>query len=189
MKRRIRLRPRFWVILATLIIGSVILSSCNKACEETQKFYESEEIVVREIEKNDIYLEIPLSDELQDRLYDACEEFGVDFYVMVALIDRETNFHNVIGDNGESYGYCQIQPRWWSGLMEDIGAEDLCIPQDNFRTACAILSQLTDRYGSVEGALVAYNQGYYRGTSTLYSRCVLEKAESYRKEKCRTLEQ
>ena len=117
---------------------------------------------------------------MQEELYEASEEFGVDYYIMVALIDRETNFRNVCGDGGDSYGYCQIQPKWWYGLMADIGATDLNVPKDNFRTACAIMAQLTEKHHSIEGALVAYNQGNYYGSSTPYSREVIANAERYR---------
>jgi hypothetical protein len=99
---------------------------------------------------------------------------------MVALIDRETKFRNVIGDNGNSYGYCQIQPKWWYDLMLEIGATDLNVPKDNFRTACAIMSGLTKTYKSTEGALVAYNTGSYKGKSTAYSREIMANAERYR---------
>jgi hypothetical protein len=125
-------------------------------------------------------LAIPLPCELQEELHEACVEFGVDYYIMVALIDRETKFRNVIGDNGNSYGYCQIQPRWWYDLMLEIGATDLNVPKDNFRTACAIMSGLTKTYQSTEGALVAYNTGSYKGKATAYSREIMANAERYR---------
>ena len=175
-KRRIKARPRFWVILAIFIIVMVSLVGGCRKDEETAKASACEVVV----EDKDYILDIPLTCDLQEELYKASEEFGVDYYVMIALIDRETTFRNVHGDSGASYGYCQIQPRWWYGLMLDIGATDLMIPKDNFRTACAIIAQLTEKYQSVEGALVAYNQGYYNGSSTAYSREIIANAERYR---------
>lgn len=103
--------------------------------------------------------DVPLSFDEQDFLHSACEEFGVEYPLMLALIHQETRFQNIIGDNGSSIGYCQIQPRWWGGLMEEIGAEDLTDPYDNFRTGCAIVAQLTEKYGNVRDALSAYNTG------------------------------
>lgn len=185
MKRRIRLKPRFWVLLAILVIGCASLLLCCKANEEPAKIKfctVSKVEAPAETEKELEYiLDIPLSCELQEQLYGACQEFGVDYYVMVALIDRETQFQNVKGDGGASYGYCQIQPRWWYGLMTEIGATDLMNPKDNFRTGCAILSQLTAQYHSIEGGLVSYNQGWYKGYSTDYSREIIANAEKYRK--------
>ena len=103
--------------------------------------------------------DVPLSFDEQDFLHSACEEFGVEYPLMLALIHQETRFQNIIGDNGSSIGYCQIQPRWWGGLMEEIGARDLTNPYDNFRTGCAIIAYLTTRYGNTRDALSAYNTG------------------------------
>lgn len=124
--------------------------------------------------------EIPLSYTEQAELMSAAEEFGVDYHTMLGLIERETNFRNVSGDSGKASGYCQIWKVYWGELMREIGAEDLTVPKDNFRTACAIVSELTDRYGSLAGALTAYNRGSYDGRVTEYATSVLENAEKWR---------
>lgn len=127
----------------------------------------------------DIYRpEIPLTYDEQLSLYNAAQEFGVDYFLMIALIHRETNFRNIPGDGGESIGYAQIQPKWWSELMEEIGAVDLTVPEDNFRTACAILASLAERYGNIEDALTAYNRGT-PGFSQ-YAKTILVNAENWR---------
>ena len=122
--------------------------------------------------------DVPLSYLEQDYLHTACDEFGVDYPLMLALIEHETNFQNVKGDNGRSAGYCQIQKKWWGGLMKEIGADDLNDPYDNFRTGCAIISQLMDKYGDIEAALTAYNVGHDNGSRT-YARAVLAAAERW----------
>lgn len=166
-------------ILAMFILTNTVLWVSNQTPKET--IIKEYEITMIEVpEEKDFILNIPLSCELQEELYEACSEFGVDYYVMIALIDRETDFKNVLGDGGDSYGYCQIQPKWWYGLMAEIGATDLNTPKDNFRTACAIISRLTEKHQSIEGALVAYNQGYYKGDSTSYSREIIANADRYR---------
>lgn len=119
----------------------------------------------------------PLSYEEQAALYGACLEFGVDYALAQAVIEQETGFRNVVGDSGASVGFMQIQKRWWSGLMAEIGAEDLTDPKDNFRTGCAILRQLLDKYESTEDALTAYNSG--QPGSSKYSRAVLDRVAKY----------
>lgn len=114
----------------------------------------------RLLENQEWYIEeIPLTYQEQEQLWNACYEFGVDYALMLSLIERETKFQNITGDGGDSIGYCQIQPKWWSWLMDDIGADDLTEPRDNFRTACAIMAHLIDLYGTVEDALSVYNTG------------------------------
>ena len=121
--------------------------------------------------------DVPLSFELQDTLHTACTEFGVDYELMLALIERESQFQNVVGDGGDSIGYCQIQERWWGWLMEEIGADDLTDPVDNLRTGCAIMGHLLDRYGNERDALSAYNTGSPGHTE--YASTVLAGAEKW----------
>lgn len=120
---------------------------------------------------------VPLSAELQAVLREACEEFDVSCPLMVALIEHETRFQNITGDGGRSAGYCQIQERWWRGLMDEIGADDLMVPKDNFRTGCAIISKLTARYDNVSDALSAYNTG--SPGHRRYANAVLSAAEEW----------
>lgn len=145
--------------------------------EETIRM-EAERIEETLIEQGYYRDDIPLSYLEQDFLHAAADEFGIDYYIMVALIERETRFNNIYGDGGNAYGYCQIWPKWWSGLMAEIGAEDLNEPQDNFRTAAAILAQHLERYGSMRDALTAYNTG--RPGESEYASEVLANAEKWR---------
>lgn len=175
-KRRMRFKAPFWAILAVILIGGVFsLTSCQKS-----KIDENTGIIPYVVEKKDYILDIPLSEELQEKLYDAAAEFGVDYYIMIALIEKESGFENVVSDNGGSYGYCQIQPKWWYGLMVEIDATDLTKAKDNFRVASAIIAKLTEKHNGIEGALVEYNQGSYKGSSTPYSREIIENAKRYK---------
>lgn len=124
--------------------------------------------------------DIPMTYEEQTELYEAAQEFGVDYHTMLGLIERETEFRNISGDGGNAYGYCQVWRRWWGDLMTEIGATDLNVPRDNFRTACAIVAKLESQYGSLPAALTAYNKGSFDGTVTSYAVDVLEKGEKWR---------
>lgn len=77
---------------------------------------------------------------------------------MVAMIEKETNFTNIIGDNGNAFGYLQIWEYWHSNKMEVIGATDLMNPVDNFRTGCYIMS-LNLQEHDIYDALSIYNTG------------------------------
>ena len=120
--------------------------------------------------------DIPLSCELQDVLQTACTEFDIPFELMLALIERESQFTWVDGDGGESVGYCQIQPQWWQWMADLIGS-DLYEPAGNLRTGCAVLAYLVERYGDMEDALTAYNTGS-PGVSE-YAAAVLERTREY----------
>lgn len=47
----------------------------------------------------------PLPIDLQVMLYGACLEFQVEYELALAVIEQETRFTNVLGDDGESAGY------------------------------------------------------------------------------------
>ena len=190
---RVLLSSILLTVLALICFGVVIYHTFTEIAEFTAKEFATEKIevettpttepaeeTVTETETDFYREEIPLGYAEQKALYNASEEFGVDYFTMLGLIERETNFRNIYGDGGKAYGYCQVWPHWWSGKMQDIGASDLNIPKDNFRTACAIVSELTDRYGSIAGALTAYNKGSYDGTVSKYATVVLENAEKWR---------
>lgn len=137
-------------------------------------------IAPEEPETPDWYIaDLPLDRELQKALWDACQEFGIDYALTLAIIEQETNYSNILGDGGASVGFFQIQPRWWGELMERIGTDDLTDPVDNFRTGCAVLRELLLRYdGSVTDALTAYNTGH-PGQSA-YASAVMERWEGFR---------
>lgn len=116
-----------------------------------ESMIQEEEIIAEEYIEPDFYSEdVPLTYEEQECLFEASEEFGVDYCVMLGLIEKETDFRNINN------------------------------PKDNFRTACAIVAELRDQYGSMAGALTAYNKGSYDGTVSRYAASVLENAEKWR---------
>ena len=195
-----KLRDALWscVILVCLLFFAF---AAGVACMEREEAEPEEESSVEAVETaavmpvpaaeelqerklgpcEDTYLreDIPLSYELQAMLYGACLEFEIDYSLALAVVEQETNFRNVTGDDGASVGFMQIQERWWSGLMEEIGARDLTDPEDNFRTGCAIIRKLMDKHGSVEDALTAYNRG--KPGQSKYSRDVMERMQKYEK--------
>jgi len=139
-----------------------------------------------EIEEPDVFDEaIPLSADLQKALYDAAEEFGVPYDLALAVVWKETNFTNVMGDGGRAYGYFQIWPRWHGDRMAELGVTDLNDPDGNFRVGCSILGDLLETYGNMHKALMAYNMGpsgagdlWAQGyTSSGYSRAVMNYME------------
>lgn len=136
---------------------------------------EDELITVALIDTSYFDAGIPLAYDEQDALRSACEEFGVDYDLALAVIEQESNFRNISGDGGDSIGYMQIQPKWWTSLMDEIGVTDLTDPAQNFRTGCAILSQLIARYGNTTDALTAYNSG--KSGESRYAASVLSKLE------------
>lgn len=98
-----------------------------------------------------------ISNEMID---DIAVRSGVDPNIVKAIIMEESGGNpNAVGDNGESIGLMQIQPKHHKKKMEELGIVSLFDPQENVILGCSILSDLYDKYGNYEDALSAYNSG------------------------------
>lgn len=129
-------------------------------------------------EKFRYYDHISLEYDLQELLWAACEETGCPYELALAVIFRESTYRNVNGDNGNSIGYMQVQPRWHQERMERLGVTDLSDPLSNFRVGCDLLAELIEKYGSVESALTCYNTGSH-GTSKYADRVLAYMNETF----------
>lgn len=117
------------------------------------------EDVVAELVAQGYYRDdVPLDYELQGHLHLACQEAGVPYALALAVIQKETHFQNLLGDDGASEGYMQVQRKWHYDRMERLGVTDLMDPAGNFRVGCDFLAELLGKYPTQE-ALTAYNSG------------------------------
>ena len=125
---------------------------------DAEEDFENEKIESALYENGYFRSDVPLDGDTQALLHAACEEAGITYELALAVIRQETEFRNVIGDNGDSIGYMQIQPRWHKDRMERLGVTDLTDPYSNFRVGCDFLAELLSKY-TLEEALTAYNSG------------------------------
>ena len=139
--------------------------------------YEAEKIELALVEQGYFRDDVPLVYDEQDYLHTACEESGIPYALALAVIERESTFRNIVGDDGASEGYMQVQRRWHRDRMERLGVEDLKDPFGNFRVGCDFLAELLGKY-PMEEALTAYNSGS-PGHSD-YSRAVMDNYEKWK---------
>ena len=124
--------------------------------------FENEKIESALYENGYFRSDVPLDGETQALLHSACEEAGITYELALAVIRQETDFRNVVGDNGDSIGYMQIQPRWHEERMERLGVTDL--------------AELLSKY-TLEEALTAYNSG--KAGQSEYATSVIGYMEEY----------
>lgn len=122
--------------------------------------------------------DVPLDAELQLYIIEQAESHGIDPAVVVAMIWRESRYRaDAIGDNGQSFGLMQVQPRWHYDRMERLGCPDLLDPYQNVTVGVDYLAEQLRRYdGDLAAAVTAYNRGHYAGEITGYAADVLAKA-------------
>lgn len=116
------------------------------------------------------YIEtVPLEQDLQKELWDACEECGVDYALGLALVKTESEFDvNIVNQDTGCYGLCQLNPEYFPvGLT----------PAENIRAGIKYLGELLETYhGDTPAALRAYHRGHDDG-DRVYSNAVLSAVE------------
>lgn len=146
--------------------------------------------MVEEVVEEPMYFDISLDHDLQDHLRELCDAYGVDIAVILAMIEKESNFDiYAIGDNGRALGLMQIHPRWHSARMAKLESWDLMDPYQNLTVAVDFIAELAASGNSIEWVLMAYNGGEAyadrkaaAGEVSDYAVEVLAGAESYRYE-------
>lgn len=187
------------ILCAAVVIPGMVAVEVGRANEQTAQAAKSDQdqraladkvaaiksVVQAEPEKEpadvlSYWDSIPLDMELQNYIVETSRKHGIEPQIVMAMIERESTYSaDRIGDNGNSYGLMQIQPRWHYERMQKLGCTDLLDPFQNVTVGIDYLAELLNRYGSIDKALVAYNQGSYKGTVTTYAKAVMETAQSY----------
>lgn len=105
---------------------------------------------------------------MQKYTYIICNQSGVDYAVVLALIEAESGYKwDAEGEKADT-GYMQIVQKWHEDRMERLNAGDLCNPFQNVRVGVDYLAELLEKYGgSYEKALTAYQYGA-RGADELF---------------------
>lgn len=167
MKRyRIREGSLLWVIKRFwfVIVGAIVLVALAfpttpkvRAAMQLDELPEVEPVSVTE--KVPLY-DVPLSADLQEHISGLCEDYGVDMPLVLAIIGQESNYRpDAAGDNGNSLGLMQIQPRWHQGRMDRLGVTDLLDPYQNVTVGIDLLAELISENKGMEWAVTAYNAG------------------------------
>jgi len=192
-----------YLALLGLIVGVVSLTSLNFSDEAAQysslgfDFNWEEERAVELIaahlaEKNALIPDGELRD-IARTMYDAARRYEVDYRLVLAVIDAESNFrHNVVSDAG-AVGIMQVKPVVAREFSEEVGIpyrrDVLQCPHANVRFGVYYLSWLSRHYDNEYAVLYAYNVGFTRARQNMqrnsepktgYTRKVMEEYERNR---------
>ncbi len=128
---------------------------------------------------------IPLSDDLQAVTEIMCAKHDVPLALILAIMERESNFNPDAVSPTNDYGLMQINKINFETLRSE-GIDPLTY-EGNIEAGCKILGEYIKRYGDIELALMAYNCGptgarrlWDAGTySTAYTRAVMAAYEKW----------
>lgn len=154
-------------LILIVVTIAVVVSSCSRT--------EASETVPTKR-----YFDVPLSTELQDHIFKLCEEYGIAPEVIVAMIERESNYDSgAVGDNGESVGLMQIQEHNHYDRIEKLGVTDLLDAFENVEVGIDYLAQcITRNGGNLEMALMSYNAGQKGANENYFSKGIYSNAYS-----------
>lgn len=148
------------------------------------------EPIVEEIEEPTpirVYLDIPLSIEIQDYTMDLAYEFGVPYDLLFAMMFRESTFRPHIISQTNDYGIMQINRVNHGWLRTYWGITDFLDVRQNILAGTVMISELVHEFECFHLALMAYNHGragarrhWNNGTTTsTFSRRVMQTMEEY----------
>lgn len=143
----------------TILFEDVEVVTGSEATE-TEMETEIEEGTEEGTEMEVKFFDVPLSEELQLHIFAECEKHNIAPAIVIAMIERESSYRaDALGDNGNSYGLMQIQPRWNQERMNRLGCTDLLDPFQNVTVGIDLLAELIDENAELYWVLMAYNGG------------------------------
>jgi len=191
-----------FLALLGMIIGVVSLTSLNFSDEiqygglgielNWEEVRAVELIAAHLAEKNALIPDEELR-EVAKTMYDASRRYAVDYRLVLAVMDAESNFrHDVVSDGG-AIGIMQVKPVVAREFSEVVGIpyerDVLHCPHANVRFGVYYLSWLSRHYDNDYAILYAYNVGYTRARQNMqrssepktgYTRKVMEEYERNR---------
>lgn len=122
-------------------------------------------IVLRSVNKSYVDNTYPLG--YQTEVEQAADKYGVDKYLIYAVIKTESNFDPDAVSHAGAIGLMQLMPVTFDWVMtyyageeyKDYTAEDLKNPGINIDFGAHVLALLLDMYGNEDTAICAYNAG------------------------------
>lgn len=103
--------------------------------------------------------------EMQEYTYIICKDYGVDYSLIIAMIEIESGYkYDAVGKGGD-IGYMQINQEWHTDRMERLGATDLKNPYQNVRVGIDYMAELLGQY-QTSVAVSAYNRGAHNDSGT-----------------------
>lgn len=148
--------------------------------------YEEEGLpVVNEVD----YFNVPLSHSLQQYIYEICTDNDLSVSLVIALIDKESNFNPECVSDTNDYGLMQINECNFQWVKEDYNSVDMFNPYQNVYCGINILAGYLHKYDDdYTKALMCYNLGEYGASKawengifcTDYTKAVETKWEVYK---------
>lgn len=159
------------IILGIIKIGDMILASGVTEVKNIS-IVEVNEGMGKSVKANIVYKnsyledfkykkQIPLTKEEQKFMWILAKDYGLSYEMVLALIEKESNFEREIVSSTDDYGLMQINSQNFIYLEDrlNIPPSGVIEPFNNIRSGLYILANLKDKYHDEAMVLMAYNMG------------------------------
>lgn len=150
-------RKRTYICLG---ISLLIIISAIIYCNKISKVQAEEQEPVIDLEDVKIYYDVPLDFKVQDYLFEQCEKYDVPVELVLAVINKESNFKANAISKTSDYGLMQINKVNHKWLRKQLGVTDFLDAKQNILCGVYILSgHLKSVDGDIHKALMQYQFG------------------------------
>lgn len=148
------------------VLSNLYIAFYASPTVETDKRAEDRILIVKTVQAEEV--------KQKDYIEETAESYGISPKLVKAIIKVESGGNSdAVGDNGNSLGLMQIQPRYHGWRLAE--GESLKDPMVNVRIGCEILQDLLYKsHGDVGAALTVYNAGYDTGDRSYYYKVMEE---------------
>lgn len=105
--------------------------------------------------------DIPLSTELQEFTYKLCIENDLNYEMVLAIMDKESDYREEIISSTNDYGIMQINKVNHAWLADTLNIDNLLDAEQNILAGIYMLKDLKTKYEDPHKVLMAYNMGEY----------------------------
>ena len=108
-----------------------------------------------------IIRDIPLSDSLQIYTHYLCNQNGLDYELVLAVMDCESDYTEYLISPTNDFGLMQINAVNHKWLSQALDIHDFLDAEQNIKAGIYILKDLFNKYEDTHKVLMAYNHGEY----------------------------
>lgn len=153
------------------------------------KIYQLDASFSWERDNDFVYLsDVPLSEDIQRFIFYLSSAYEIDYPLVLAIIERESQFEADTISPTNDYGLMQVNRINHAQLSKELGVNDFLDPYSNVKAGMFMLRKLFEKYEAVDTVLMAYNMGesgakrlWAKGIfESKYSNSVCAKADEYR---------
>lgn len=166
--------------MLTTIIALVFYLLTTPLPQQSETIYNPNSVVYEIITSEYSHLDRDTAKLYASMIEKEGKKYGIDPVLITAIIAVESNFNSKAVSNKNAIGLMQILPS--TGKMYGVTESELRNGVKNIEVGVKYLAELKERFGSINHAIIAYNQGPSRVNRGNYSTWYLKKVMKKYKE-------